>query len=1258
MKTKASEFSPNSYPLENGNRLLEASAGTGKTFSLAHIVLRMLTEKEYPISSILVVSFTKNTAAEIKAKISNRIILALQGLELSLGKGNKPEDLDAPLINWLSKCSQNKSKRMRWANLLLDALANLDTADITTIHGFCKRTLEREAIESGNILEPQPLDEEENKDLILEIVHEYWREHILTIDPQHIKGIEQAGINTKSIADSLLEIDQDPTLEFNSHMKYLDITKELSMQFHYKLLDCWESFTYHWKQDGLSLESSLRELAKSYRENGIDDTKPFSPKPRKDRHLELNQWVDTFQEKKGNLNGVKQISYGSIRAQKLLKDYFHPQKINELERKNQISTSPLIKPSLQKAIASLWDEPAELVWNHALCLTLKRLKSIRLQRGVVSFSDQLRALNPDSEDSRSYFSSSLINKLRQRYRVALIDEFQDTDQIQWKIFKRLFGDSQKHLLLMVGDPKQAIYKFRGGDLKTYLQARKEVDRIDSLLTNFRSTPDLMNNLNKLFIAGLKHSRLEIPHLNTEQKIESKSSNKKNNALEIISLEYELKQNLSSNKNLPSKNDVETVIPIVVTNKVLELITSEFEEIDPNDICILVNRHLQAEQIRASLTKSNIPSRLVNKGDIFKSQAARELQKLLDCLANPTHIEKVKLVASSPLMQWDAERLKNAENNGEINDLIIKFTNWSNNLESIGIIGCLSNILGGKNIADLSKRGRLLEDLYQCAHLIQEAAHSNGLDARSSSKWFRQQRFHKQASTPHNRQPNSDLEDQAINVITIHRSKGLQYKVVICPYLWQSPPLPKGPLWRSDKDQKWLLALNLGWRDEKEIAEKTIKESIQEAERLAYVALTRAQEKLIVIWSPIPKQDNNPLKHFLFGPKAIDFELKDLSAKQINDWFQENELDAKIKKLGVETIKGKWQQPLEFNSLELGPIPKRTLDKTWGRHSYSSWISTTYEKHDESIEIREFEDGRDTEQQEAALRGSQTEVGSKSNSQTRQKTVLSKEGALQNFPRGPQAGDCLHRIIEKIDFTISINNIKISEIIKEELQRSGIDIANLKSVKEGINRLLRTRLGGPLNGLRFNQLDTNHRINELGFDLSMSRGGKPVKSSDIAKALSNIENNNYKDLNISSTGFLTGSIDLVFKDITKTGEGKWWIADWKSNWLGTTHDSEGTSLCGPYHYSSTAMDKEMTLHHYHLQANLYLVALHRFLNWRLKDYSPSRHLGGYVYVFLRGLPSESENSESKESPSEPGLVIKEASIKSVYELDKLFKDGGK
>ncbi len=1259
MKIGNSEFifDPNQYPLEPGTRLIEASAGTGKTFSLAHLVLRLITEKDISISEMLIISFTKATSSEIQSKISERIVLALKGLD-QIKHEQQKELADQVLQEWIKLIMHNDSNKVRFATLLLKALEEIDYADITTIHGFCSKTLRREAIELGSHMNPVLLTEAENKQLIKEIAHEYWKEQMMELPEHQLKGLQAAGLSFENLVSTVLNIENDSSVKFHIEREKINDKQPLSGQFSKWVNDFWESFIINWEKEGFELEEALKNKALIWKEMGISNTKPFSAKPKRDRFKEINDWVQNFRRRDNRNNPIRTVpSYDVIRNNVLLKDYFHPSKVSHIEDINDLEITSLLQPKLQQSIAEVFDSPAELAWQHAITYSLKELKKRKSKVGQVSYSDQVKALDPENTELSNEASKILFKRLRERYKVVIVDEFQDTDPVQWRILNETFAKSRKHFVLMIGDPKQSIYRFRGGDLQTYITAKNQVTRIDSLRTNYRSTPKLVNSLNILMKPGLKNSGLEAPCLISVSKKETDLVPKEEAPIEIINFKVKPNHNKSSKRELPSQSQVEASIPSLVTNSIIQLLQAKDSKVKPDDICVLVNRHDQAEKIRNNLVKSNIPSRLLSQGDVLQSQASHVLQVFLDCLANPTDSSKIKLLACSPLLQWNIDKIKNCSQNGELDKLVVKCFELSEKLELIGLASCLSELLESKNLAILSEQGRLLGDIQQCTEIVQEAIHLQGLSSQGCAKWLRKQRQLVIEPTPETRRPNSDITEDAINIITIHSSKGLQYKIVICPYLWQSPPKPKGPLWKFKESKSWHISLSTGWGITRKFIKGSEKEAIEESERLAYVALTRAQQKLIVIWSHAERQQNNPLRHLLFGNKIRGESQDNFTNEKIAAWLNNEHHNFNIHEIEAPLdIKSSWIPPQIKIPLRLGPVPKRKLDKSWGRYSYSNWISTTRQQSDLYQNPKFLEEGKDTDQDNLTQ-------DTLPNNINQLEPLLNQysNSPLANFPRGPIAGDCLHRILEKISFETSLTDLNSENIIKSELSRSGIDLKFVNKIQEGLDRVLSVPLGGVLGNMQLKQLTKNRRINELQFDLSLARYGNPIESIDLFNVFLNNPDNRFgkkypkllKELDISSKGILTGSIDLVFTDKENPSDGRWWVADWKSNWIGNLSENEDQSECGPIHYSDKSMENQMIIHHYPLQAHLYLVALHRYLNWRLQAYNPSKHLGGYIYIFVRGIPSQKELEAHKSNQRVPGLIIEEAPLERILELDKLI-----
>ncbi len=1256
-KKESYVFEPNLYPLDNGIRLIEASAGTGKTFSLAHIVLRLVTEKKYLINQILVVSFTEATSSEIKSKIIERLVLALKIVESDYDEV-LDDDIDDVLKEWVSLNLKTKDNRLLIASLILEALERIDTADITTIHGFCSKTIRREAIVHGSKLNPKI--EKDSYSLIQEIVEEYWKEEILEIESNDLKGILKSNFSIKNLTKVLNTIENDSNNKYQNTFKHVDLTRNLSNQFYQHIESLWSEFVKLWEIEGKELEESFKEFAIELKSLGISDTKPYSAKPRKNRYMILNNWIEDYKK-------TKRPSYNDIQNQSLFAKYFHPRNLNILSSKYRLDNKIPTNSKLFYKIGELIDSPKDLVWEHALTRINKEIEKRKSTKGIIIYSDLLKSLDPKRlllvNNEKNFSTGKVIfNNLRNRYKVALIDEFQDTDPVQLRLLHEIFGRKRNRLLLMIGDPKQAIYSFRGGDLKTYMKAREKADRIDYMNKNFRTTKSLILILNKLFADRLIRSELTTQEMLPCSKERKLILNGIERPLQILNLTDDSQAQDLSPENIDSKSKVEEKIPQIISSYLLELLNNNPQDLMPSDICILVNRHDQAKSISSYLSKVKIPSKLINDSNIFEGEGAQLLQVLLNCIATPNDQQKVSLLACSELLQWDRNKLISAKTNGDFDLLSLRLNDLSKLLPGIGLTGCLAKLLQGELMADISQRGSLLSDLNQTAQLVDQQIYLQKFNAIKASRWLHRQRLKPSEPIPEEYQPNSDVADSAVNIITIHKSKGLQFKVVICPYLWQKPPENKGLLWK--RNESLFISKKYQWdKDFNNYANLVKQQSLQEAERLAYVAMTRAKNQLIIIWAKAKEQEGNPLSGFLFGPKAINLEMKDHSRELMEQWLKTRQLNIDIKDIKCTQLKGVWHQPKSNLKLSLGLIPKHKLDNNWGRYSYSSWATKQSQKSikpyfpEESNEDLSFKD-----QNEDIL--SPNQIMQEKNPIISQsiENLWPNGNPINDFPRGAIAGSCLHKILEQIEFDKLDNKELISQSIGEELRKSNINDSFNDSIYNLLKRIANLPLGCSLGKSNLKDLSKNHMIKELNFDIPICHNTKPINTLDISSIFKqNIKNKfgieysrKLEELNISSSGFLTGSIDLVFADKRNNKNAKWWVLDWKSNWLGSNYSKEGILTCGPSNYNELSMDKEMYTHHYPLQAHIYLLALHRFLNWRLPDYSPQKHLGGYIYVFLRGIPEKKDIIKRNYPDQIPGLIIEKAPLERIKRLDSIIR----
>ena len=1277
----AADFDANAFPLDPGIRLLEASAGTGKTFALAHLVLRLVTRDPdpLPLERLLVVTFTEAAATELRDRIARRLQEALALLD-----GADRDPPDPVLGEWLAAQPREAAAQRRLRGKLLLALEALDRADITTIHGFCRRTLQRQALEAG--LGPAPELESDDGERALQVVHDHWQQQLLVLPAPLLAGLRQRGLSRERLQSLLRRLDADPALELDPLPPGLQADQPLSAQLNRWWQERWQTFHHAWQQRSADLEQALCAFAADVKARTGTSAKPYAARPRRNRLAEVQRWLDGLVAGLAEGPGAEAEieaeaeaavpGYDAVLAQPLLRDYFHPAPFARAARSAGLDPEALPERPLLEAIAALVDGPLEAVVAHALHWGRRELAQRRAASGRIGFGELLVGLDPGPDGQQH---RELLEAVSQRYDVALIDEFQDTDPIQWRILERAFappaGAPASHLLVMVGDPKQAIYRFRGGELRTYLQARQRAgSAIYGLRENRRSAPGLVAALNRLMAPGLVRSALPVPE------VLARSSHG----------ELALEPQESPLQLLPLDDDER--LPEQVAGLCLQLLRRH--PLQPGDLCLLVSRHAQAELLRQALERRGLPSRLVSPGDVFATAGATALQRLLDGLADPGHAGRLRLLAASPLLGWSAAELaavQAGQGSGlaRWEALAERVAALAQQLDRVGLLACLGQLLGSEELARLSLGGRLLADLQQAAELVQEQMHRRGLGAVAAADWLRRQRLDPdRGEVPEAHQLHSDAADAAIAVVTVHRSKGLEFPVVICPYLWQAPASPKadagaiGRRWWPPEAAAARLDLHISphWGPGLRAAEDDHAAQLQERERLAYVASTRARHLLVLGWRQEAAATANPLAPWLGGPEDLPLTRLDPAA--------------------LPAPAERWQPSPPAGELQPGPLPRQPLDTSWGRSSYSSWTHAS----GSSLDPLAADEGRDIDATTLDATSidaiaaadlaadpvpdlASAEMASPATALVSEPPapdgVWEQRGPLADFPRGPGPGEALHRILERLDYGQPLTDPAAAALISAELERAGLDPALTASVQQALELLRHTPFGGALGGFRLAELPLQQRLNEMNFDLPLAVAAPQarVRASGVARCFSahpgGLFGPRYATglaaLPIASRGFLTGSIDLVFRQ----GE-RWWVLDWKSNWLGE-RDPDGAETaggegarpalhstpahstpvrCGPAHYGPAAMRALMEASHYPLQAHLYLVALHRYLRWRLPGYRPEQHLGGYAYVFVRGVPGPLVEAErlAAQGGAVPGLLVDQPPLGRILALDALLQEG--
>jgi exodeoxyribonuclease V beta subunit len=1276
-------FEANSFPLDCGIRLLEASAGTGKTFALAHLVLRLVTEEGLSLRRLLVVTYTEAAAAELRDRIGRRLQEALASLA---GPAPDAASVDPVLQEWLERLSRQAAQPVdRLRGMLLLALEELDGADITTIHGFCRRTLERQSLEAG--CSPQQRLEGDASRLIEEVVHDYWQRQVLPMSAPSLAGLGACGVNPEALASLLRRLDSDPALALDPLPAGLDLEVSFADQWPAIWQRSWSQFQKEWQQRSEALQQDFEAAAEQWHSVTGAKTGSYSRRFRNGGpKAKVEAWLAQAEAQ------VAAGDYEAVQQQKELTGIFHPGAFSSQARKAEGhgSVPSLPQRPLLEAVAALVDGPAEALLAHACHWGRRELRQRRERGGATSFAGLLEALDPGVDAFGE--GTPLLAAVAARYDAALIDEFQDTDPIQWRILRQAFG-AGAHRLVMVGDPKQAIYRFRGGDLATYLAARSEAGALYQLDENRRSTAELIDGLNRLLAPGLVRSGLEVPAVLAR----ADRSGPPGAAIELLWLGPKLDgeeqedadgkqpEAKSLTAKAPSRTEWEGRLPSLIAAATADLLArrpllcqgGQSRPLAPEDICLLVSRHRQAEALRQALQRQGIASRLVSQADVFATAGATLLQRFLDALADPADPNRLRLLAASPLIGWSARTVHGADPESW-SALAGRLQALAAGLERRGLLGVLADLLGSDNLARLSDGGgRSLADLEQVAGLVERQRHAEGLGPAALADWLRRLRHSEDRPLPDDHQANSDRIDGAVAVVTIHRSKGLQFPVVICPYLWQAPGASRGggtPLgcrWLPPNAAQPHLDLHLDRRWGVGYAAHSQERAAEqaEAERLAYVAMTRAEHLLVLAWGPVAQQGASPMLPWLFPAEPLAGPDQDpLDGVSALQWRRRLEQQLAQRALPARLIDPP-PAPEQVRAaggngappLSLGPVPLRPFDRRWGRASYTAWTHEVPQPGRpvmaSGLAPQSLDEGRDTLDPSAELE--ETLVGGGPQAAG---PVLVRQwpenGPLADFPRGAAAGDCLHRILEGLDYSIPWQQDLVGEQVGAELRRAGLASQPLEPLLAGLEQVRLTPFGGPLGGLRLADLAAGQWLNEMNFDLTLGSVRAEALATAFADHPGGAFGTDYAKqvalLPIASRGFLTGSIDLLFQAPDPAGGGRWWVLDWKSNWLGRRDSAGRPVACGPSHYDRGAMTSLMAANHYPLQAHLYLVALHRYLGWRQPGYQPERDLGGYAYVFLRGAPGpvalQDWDAGVQGSPEVPGMVVECPPVGRLLALD--------
>jgi exodeoxyribonuclease V beta subunit len=895
------------------------------------------------------------------------------------------------------------------------------------------------------------------------------------------------------------------------------------------------------------------------------------------------------------------------------------------------------------------DEPEDstAAMRYRLAGRVRRDLEERKRRfAIMTYDDLLTRLNdilvgPNGPAARE--------RLRTRYDVVLVDEFQDTDPIQWQILYRAFATAGVTLVL-VADPKQAIYAFRGAEVYAYLKAAEIADARATLRVNRRSDQPLLDAFDALFDgARLGHEDIVYRRLRAapghqtsrlsgapdDCALRIRVVHRAEPTIELTNYGY---ARAPSARAHVARDLAADVVRLLDSGATLEHRDAGGEPIReelvcPRHIAVLVRTHANADLVCDQLHAARVPAVINGGGNVFATPAARAWLRLLEALERPASTIRARTAATTPFLGWSGERIATAPE-AEWEEVHRRLHRWSRILRDSGVAALTEAILVGENLAAriLAETGgeRRLTDLNHIAGLLHHAATAERLGVTALRGWLAERitdAGREDAEDERTRRLESDAE--AIQVLTIHRSKGLEFPVVYCPFLWEPSYISKDaePVFFHDPAFGFRRTIDVGLEGRSWSAHVRRHRDEQRGEdlRLAYVALTRAKHQAVIWWAGSYDSRNSPLGRLLFA-KSPEGDVapegrstpSDAAADERFGELAAQASDAVSVEPSTLERPTTWSPPLE-PSVDLATARfDRPLDLWWRRTSYSD---ITAEAHDPVV-ASEPERGGVSDEPEAPT---PVAVGDA----VQLDLDLLRSSPLGDMPVGVEFGTFVHTVLEATDFTAADLDAELAERVAGALSRRALELGDPAAVVAGLRAAIETPLGVIVDGLRLRDVGRRDRLDELEFELPLAGGEEPSGRLTLAAIAGVLREHlgagdpmmryaaRLEDpaLRSSVRGFLTGSIDLVMR-IGSPPTSRFAIVDYKTNWLGPA--GEPLTLA---HYQPEVLTAEMSRAHYGLQALLYTVALHRYLRWRLPGYSPDEHLAGVLYLFVRGMDGD-------------------------------------
>lgn len=1184
------------FPLR-GSQLIEASAGTGKTFTISALYLRLVLGhggesagfgRELLPPQILVVTFTDAATKELRERIRTRLAEAARFFRDEI---NAPDSLilelreQYPAEQWAA-CANRLDIAAQW----------MDEAAVSTIHSWCQRMLREHAFDSGSLF-TQTL-ETDHSDLLGQVLRDYWR---LFCYPMQGDALNWVRANWVGPAQLLPRV---RALFGSEH-------REPSAQTPAELI---EACLQERREALVQLKAPWRLWAGELRDICLQGVASKSVDGRKLQARFFEPWFEKISAWAED-ESVEQLDIGTGFT-RLTPDGMSEAWKGEAPQHPALEAMAGLKASLE-ALPS----PDAAVLQHAAQWVGERFEEEKRRRAEMGFDDMLLRLDSALHSDGGERLATLI---REQFPVALIDEFQDTDPVQYRIFESIYrieANDPETGLFLIGDPKQAIYAFRGADIYTYLRARQATTgRLHTLGTNFRSSQAMVSAVNHVFLQAEQRpqgrgaflfreddGQNPVPFLAVAAQGRKEHLQVEGQGVPALNFWHLPAEQPLSGAQYRQQQAAACASAIVQMLNGGQQGRSGFvreqqplKGLLPADIAILVRDGKEAQAVRAELAARGVRSvYLSDKDSVFAAQEARDLLVWLKACAEPDVERPLRAALASLTLNLslvELERLNQDELAWEAR--VMQFRGYRAIWRSQGVLPMLRRLLHDFQLPQAlmarSDGERVLTNLLHLSELLQQNAAE--LDGEQALIRHLAEHLALSGQAAEEQILRLESDEQLVKVVTIHKSKGLEYPLVFLPFICSTKPVDGSrlPLHYHDGAGKPQVSL----RPTPELIAQADEERLAEDLRLLYVALTRAQHACWLGVADLKRGNHNSsvlhlsaLGYLLGGGARLD------ESKGLMRWLLD--LQQGCDAIGVGELPAADEQrfhpPRNDASLLEPLIPVRRAAENWWIASYSALrISDTLgagssEAPENPQAQKLFDDERlDPEAP---------------------REVAASGGDIHRFPRGPNPGTFLHGLLEWAgEEGFAATPEQIGDAIARRCNRRGWQ-GWIPTLSDWLQHLLQAPLpvGDGQPPVVLGQL-TQYRV-EMEFWFASHK-------VDVLKLDQRVRQQTHQGAaRVTAEPVLLNGMFKGFIDLTFEHRGRYYVADYKSNWLGVDDAA----------YTEQAMEQSILDNRYDLQYVLYLLALHRQLKARLADYDYDRHVGGALYLFLRGSRSASQGA---------------------------------